>query len=38
MVITEVSCEVLAVAFRGCHNSMDEAKFQHNLLHKEVLK
>ena len=32
------SREALAAAFRGCHNSLDEAKFQHNLLHKEVLK
>ena len=38
MIITKASCGALAVAFRGCYNSLDEAKYQHNLLHEEVLK
>ena len=32
------SRDALGAAFRGCHNAVDEAKYQHNLLHKEVLK
>ena len=32
------SRDALGAAFRGCHNAVDEAKFQHNLLHEEVLK
>ena len=38
MVTMTLSCDALGVAFRGCHNAMDEAKYQHNLLHEEVLK
>ena len=33
-----LSRDALGAAFRGCHNAVDEAKFQHNLLHEEVLK
>ena len=32
------SRDALGAAFRGCHNAVDEAKYQHNLLHEEVLK
>ena len=32
------SCNALGAAFWGCHNAVDEAKYQHNLLHEEVLK
>ena len=32
------SREALGAAFRGCHNAVDEAKYQHNLLYEEVLK
>ena len=32
------SHDALGAAFRGCHNAVDEAKYQHNLLHEEVLK
>ena len=32
------SSDALGAAFRGCHNAVDEAKYQHNLLHEEVLK
>ena len=32
------SHDALGAAFQGCHNAVDEAKYQHNLLHKEVLK
>ena len=32
------SCEALGTAFQGCHNTLDNVKYQHNLLHEEVLK
>ena len=32
------SHDALGAAFQGCHNAVDEAKYQHNLLHEEVLK
>ena len=32
------SHNALGAAFRGCHNAVDKAKYQHNLLHEEVLK
>ena len=32
------SHNALGVAFQGCHNTVDKAKYQHNLLHEEVLK
>ena len=38
MVMMTSSRDALGAAFRGFHNAVDEAKFQHNLLHEEVLK
>ena len=38
MVTMTLSRDALGAAFRGCHNAVDEAKYQHNLLHEEVLK
>ena len=38
MAMITSSCDALGVAFRGCHNAVDKAKYQHNLLHEEVLK
>ena len=32
------SRDALGAAFRGCHNAVDKAKYQHSLLHEEVLK
>ena len=32
------SRDALGTDFQGCHNAVDEAKYQHNLLHEEVLK
>jgi predicted ribosome quality control (RQC) complex YloA/Tae2 family protein len=34
----ETSREVLAMGFRGCHNTIEESKYQHGLLREEVLK
>ena len=38
MATMTLSCDALGTAFWGCHNTVDEAKYQHNLLHEEVLK
>ena len=38
MATMTLSHDALGVAFRGCHNAVDKAKCQRNLLHKEVLK
>ena len=38
MAMMTPSHDTLGMAFRGCHNAVDEAKYQHNLLYEEVLK
>ena len=38
MAMMTLSRDALGVAFWGCHNAVDKAKYQHNLLHEEVLK